>query len=391
MLKNQKLFRRRNFLLTLGALTSTVTFAKVKGFKDYNTQDNSNKTKKNFSVVGNSSLSRRAAVKGIIYGAYPEGGYKTLSENKPLQSIFSRECGLVVAGFFAGVRPSISTFDFTEADYLSQFTSSRGILFQGTPLVWWKEHPKWLEDKFNDPRTQWKEIQNILINHVSTIVRRYAGRTHSWVVVNEAVELKGERSDGLSLSPWLQKLGPGYIDLAFRVAAQSDPKAMLIYNDGGLEYPEHELRRKAVLKLLQRLKSRGVPIHAFGIQSHLSPYHKNIFEPKKFRKFLADVADLGLKIMISELDVIDNILPVDTVDRDRIVADIYEDYLSVALTEKAVVGVITWGLSDRYTWLSSFAPRSDKAPVRPLPFDLNFKPKLAWNAIARSFDQAPKR
>ena len=76
---------------------------------------------------------------------------------------------------------------------------------------------------------------------------------------------------------------------------------------------------------------------------------------------------------------------------DRIVAGMYEDYLSVVLDEPAVIAVLTWGLSDRYSWLSSYKPRPDKAPVRPLPFDAQMQRKLAWNAIARAFDKAPKR
>jgi endo-1,4-beta-xylanase len=103
------------------------------------------------------------------------------------------------------------------------------------------------------------------------------------------------------------------------------------------------------------------------------------------------VASLGLKIMITEMDVTDDKLPVDIDLRDRIIAGAYEDYLSVALSEKAVISVTTWGLSDRYSWLSSTRPRSDKAAVRPLPLDRNFKSKLAWNAMARAFDRAPKR
>lgn len=39
----------------------------------------------------------------------------------------------------------------------------------------------------------------------------------------------------------------------------------------------------------------------------------------------------------------------DTDVRDRIVAGVYEDYLSVILDEPAVIAVLTWGLSDRHT------------------------------------------
>ena len=292
----------------------------------------------------------------------------------------------------SGVRPSTSSFNLTETDSFARFASDHGMLFRGHPLIWHDLIPQWLTDKFNNPNTTSKEIENIFINHVSTIVRRYAGRTHSWDVVNEGIETDDGRADGLKNTPWLKFLGPDYIDLAFRVAAEADPKAILVYNENGLEndVSKDEAKRTAVLKLLERLKSKGTPIHALGVQSHIWA-GGNDFNLKKLRKFLADVASLGLKIMITELDVTDKDLPVNIDDRDRIVAGIYEDYLSVVLDEPAVIAIITWGLSDRYTWLSSYAPRSDHAPLRPLPLDSDLKHKLAWNAIARAFDKARKR
>jgi endo-1,4-beta-xylanase len=141
------------------------------------------------------------------------------------------------------------------------------------------------------------------------------------------------------------------------------------------------------------LKSQGTPVHALGLQSHLEGditkfSLKNL---NAFQAFLRDVAGLGLKILITELDVIDKNLPLDINVRDRMVAGIYEDYLSAVLDEPAVIAVVTWGLSDRYTWYSQFHPRKDKAPVRPLPLDDQQKRKLAWNAFARAFDKAPRR
>ena len=58
----------------------------------------------------------------------------------------------------------------------------------------------------------------------------------------------------------------------------------------------------------------------------------------------------------------------------------------MVLNEPAVIAVITWGLSDRYTWLSDYAPREDGLPVRPLPLDHELKLKQAWMAIAQSFE-----
>ena len=53
--------------------------------------------------------------------------------------------------------------------------------------------------------------------------------------------------------------------------------------------------------------------------------------------------------------------------------------------------VITFGLSDRYTWLQEDFPRRDGAPRRPLPFDENLQPKPAYTAILNAFNAAPTR
>lgn len=94
--------------------------------------------------------------------------------------------------------------------------------------------------------------------------------------------------------------------------------------------------------------------------------------------------------MLTELDMNDTKLQGDINLRDRYVAAAYEDYLSVVLDEPAVIAVITFGLSDRYTWLTEF-PRQDGQPVRSLPLDAQMKRKLAWQAMARAIDAAPKR
>jgi endo-1,4-beta-xylanase len=65
--------------------------------------------------------------------------------------------------------------------------------------------------------------------------------------------------------------------------------------------------------------------------------------------------------------------------------------LSVALEQPAVTTIVTWGLSDRQSWLADFAPRSDGLLVRTLPFDANCNRKMAWYAIAQVFDTAPYR
>jgi len=95
---------------------------------------------------------------------------------------------------------------------------------------------------------------------------------HSWDVVNEAVDVKSGRPDGLRDSPWLELIGPGYLELAFRAARQADPSALLTYNDYGIELDTQEQidKRGQVMMLVRRLKARGVPSTRWACRSHLT-------------------------------------------------------------------------------------------------------------------------
>lgn len=343
-----------------------------------------------FPVQGNSTLRQRAANKGLIYGVAVRKS--ALSADTHLEEIVTRECGIIVPEWelkWNFLRPTPNTFDFSQADWLANFAGQHQMLFRGHTLVWHEKAalPQWFETTVNH-----ENARQILITHIETVVSHYAGKIHSWDVVNEAIEVADGREDGLRNTPWLEFLGTDYIDIAFRTAAAADPKALLVYNDYGLDYDTDKDRdkRTAVLNLLKRLHSQGTPIHALGIQAHLSGSEPR-FNPEKLREFCHQVANLGLKILITEMDVDDQDLPLDISTRDHIIASVYQNYLSVALEEKAVVGILNWGISDKYTWLSASKPRYDHFPVRTLPMDVDMNPKLAWNALAYTFDHASKR
>ena len=389
--RSYRLSRRQTLRIGIGALAALVIVAlgkfKVLSYLIYPLtieQKLKSSQQRTFKVVGRKSLKQRARAKGLIYGALPHIDSPIFDPNPQLKATFVREFDLVVAGFYWSVtRPTINTFNFKETDYFAKFAATNKLRLRGHPLIWSLAIPDWL------PATLTREnAKQIFTHHIETVVKRYKGRMHSWDVVNEAINVKDGRADGLRKSLWLDFLGPNYIEMAFRIAARTDPKALLVYNEGELEYNEEH--QTGVLKLLERLKAKDTPIYALGVQSHLWGNRFDL-NYKKFGKFLRNVADLGLKIMITELDVIDKDLPLDLAKRDRLVAIAYEDYLNTVLAEKAVVAVINWGFTDRHNWITPSIPRQDLAPARPLPFDADLQPKLAWNAIARALDRAPKR
>ena len=382
--------RRQALTLGLGSLTTLTVLSMGKlAALSYlidtlkNDQKIKASAKRTFKITTTTPLKTRAKAKGIIYGAFPQVGSEDFRRDPKWEALFVRECGLIVAGsYWDQTRPTATTFDFNETDSMVKFAADHQMLVRGHPLVWYNAPAPWMKATINP-----KNARQILINHIKTVVGRYAGKMHSWDVVNEAIEFKNGQSK-LRKDLWSESIGAEYIELSFRTAAQADPKALLVYNETDLEYSEvHQI---AVLKLLEKLKSQGTPLHALGIQSHLEG-HRTDFNPQKFRKFIKNVADLGLKVMITELDVIDRDLPLDINQRDQIIAGVYEDYLTTVLAEKAVISITNWGLSDRYTWINKYVPRKDKSPSRPLPFDRNLKPKLAWNGISRAIDRSPKR
>ena len=356
------------------------------------------------------NLPSLAAAKGIVYGGFHQRDYQEFPQDEIFIRHFLEEYALLVGGFFGvTVGPfGAGNYDFSQVDPFARFAQQHQLPFRGHPLIWNEFNSPWLVEKFKSPDTTPAEIDRIFVEHIATLTQQYAGQIMMWDVVNEVINVEDGRNDGLKdttvsgvrgdkYPTWLHYLGKDYIERAFTLAHSFAPDAIVVYNDNGLVYSNPfgnsywEQRRTVVLKLLAELKSKNIPVHALGIQSHLLAHHNQDFDGKKFRQFLKDVADMGLKIVISELDVADNELPQDIATRDRLVAEAYYDYLSVVLDEPAVTHIITWGLTDRYTWLSDFAPREDGAAVRPLPLDQEYQRKPAWSAIARAFKEAPER
>ncbi len=324
-------------------------------------------------------LRQQARERSLIFGAATD--YDDLVSDPKLANAIARECELLTLENDAKwdrLRPTPDTFDFTKMDGMFAFAGQHDMQVRGHPLVWHYQLPDWFDEVVTEANAR-----ELLTTHIETVVGRYAGRVHSWDVVNEAVSPDQARADGLDNTPWLQLLGPGYIDLAFRTARTADPDAVLVYSDYAVEYdnPWHQSRRDAILDLLAGLIDQGTPIDAFAIHAHLEGHRAREFEP--LLNFMDDLHALGLKIMITELDVSDQELPADIDHRDQIIANVYGDFLDAVLTHPAVTMLATWGLADHYTWLNENRPRSDGLPSRPLPLDDQYQRKPAWNAISR--------
>ncbi len=329
----------------------------------------------------------RAENNGRIFGAALTADQ--LRRDKEFRNAVIRECGMLVQEndlkWFYLQRDG-GAYDFRNADYIQKFAQDNGMQVRGHLLLWYRSIPSYLDDLVNK-----SNAEKIIVDHINKVAGRYAGQMHSWDVVNEAINIKDGLEGGYRPSLWFDALGPDYLDLAFETAAKADPDGMLIYNDYALDYAreqDHE-KRAAVLALLKRLKNNNIPIHALGMQSHLNA-GRYPFDRDVLIRFFDEVAELGLRIYVTELDVQDKWISADVASRDRSVADEYRQFADVYTTHPAVDAVVTWGLSDRYTWVNEHKPRIDGLPQRSLPLDHKMRRKLAWKALADAFDSGTK-
>lgn len=164
----------------------------------------------NFPIKGDLQLKQRAAAKGIIYGA--AGNYRALTKDLEYAQVFAETCGILVPENelkWQSLRPDPDRFDFARSDWLAEFAKQHGMLFRGHTLAWHQSNPRWLKE------VSPQKAEQVLVKHISTVVKHYAGRIHSWDVVNEAIAgVPSNRSDRLQPTQWLKLLDKNYIDIA---------------------------------------------------------------------------------------------------------------------------------------------------------------------------------
>ncbi|WP_246660491.1 endo-1,4-beta-xylanase [Nitratireductor sp. XY-223] len=269
-------------------------------------------------------------------------------------------------------------FDFSRADDILSFAETLGRGTYGHTFVWYNALPQWVEE-IDRPA----QAEAALIDHVRTVASRFSGRVPVWDVVNEVIAHDPAHEGPWRDSLWMRLLGPAHVDIAFSAAAEAAPGAELAVNDYDLEFtgPRYDARREAVLDLVRRLQDRQLRIDAIGIQGHLYP--EIPIDHQGLGRFIRDLEALGVGYRLTEIDVIDWNLPPDAALRDEMAAEHVGNLLDAAFSAALPRSVSTWGLSDRYSWISDVMPHRAGAPNRPLPFDEALKPKPMYEVIQR--------
>ncbi len=325
------------------------------------------------------SLARLAARGGRYFGAAAR--FDQIESERGLGPVLARECSQLTPEIhmkWDAIEWHAGQHSFQQADGLVRFAREHGLKVRGHTLLWEQSTPAWARARA--AAGDWTPIRS----HFETMLGRY-GEVEEWDVVNEPIDTETGKG-GLRRNSFHRGFGPSYLTRALHEARELAPKASLLINDYGFDYdnPVEEARRRRLLKLLADLKAEGTPLDGIGIQAHLDlskgPLKSEILEP-----FFSRIADLGLYVVISELDVKEHDLAAPLAERDRRVADQVKQYLDIALAQPNVRGVVTWGLSDRHSWLSE----AGADPLnRGLPYDAGLARKPMYWAMRDSFLRA---
>jgi len=286
-----------------------------------------------------------------------------------------------------------AAYDFTNADNILNIAVRNNIQVYGHPLVYHGDsgEPDWMFEG-----TREDIIQN-MNNHITTMLRHFRGRINTWEVVNEALkrdvssaEARGDwkrcvvssHNSTWTDNHWFNKLGADYIELAFRAARAADPNITLYINDDFQDVNMAEVGRKMILDINNRYKketgeNRNL-IEGVGIQIHPHGLNYNV---NNLRSIIQKFTDLGIEIVISELDVStvghargegnDTVIS----ERDAMTqALIYARLFSLFREFSAHIKSVTfWDIDDGNSWLSA---------GNPTLFDFRLNAKPAFFAVS---------
>lgn len=302
------------------------------------------------------------------------------------------------------LQPRPGEFDFAAADAFVAFGEAHGMFLVGHTLVWHNQTPDWFFQSAEGQPLPRAQVIAQLQDYIATVAGRYAGCVHAWDVVNEVIAEDG----GYRPTRWVEAVGDGdtLVRLAFAAAAEAAPDTELYYNDFNTWRPE---KRAGIVRMAKRLQAAGLRIDGIGMQGHWGLNYPPIEE---IEASIQAFAALGLKVMITELDV--DVLPLTRegqvigtalqhpqfqlpeferyldpwpdhlpAEIERQLADRYAELFALFLRHADVIDRVTlWGVHDGMSWKNDYP-----IPGRrnyPLLFDRKLRAKPALSAVLQA-------
>ena len=290
--------------------------------------------------------------------------------------------------------PRSRVYNHEGADAFVKFGRRNGMFVVGHVLFWHSQTPDWVfEDSRGKPIGR-EALLKRMRERVRHVASRYRKHIDAWDVVNEAILDNGK----MRKSKWLEVLGDGWIEDAFRIAGEELPRSTkLLYNDYSMTMRG---RRDAVVRLVRELKRKKIRIDGVGMQGHWSIGGPSV---SSIEKSIVAFHEAGVGVHITELDI--DVLPrkagmwgSDVARRlegdpsmdpyrdglpgemQRKLARRYADLFRLFLKHSDKIERVTfWGVTDRHSWLNNWPIKG--RTNHPLLFDRAGRAKPAFDAV----------
>jgi endo-1,4-beta-xylanase len=323
----------------------------------------------------NDTLRQYADKLGFIVGSKIRP--KSWDEDKEGRDILAREFnGTAVMGMMNATQRQRGRFNFNMMDRTIDFAKEHHMKIWGSALIYRADSlPEWMQER---PNRAWnpKELDQIMKEHIQTVIRHGGDAFYAWGVVNEP----NNRNE-----PWESAFGKDeYISKAFRYAREVTKAPLVLNETFGHQGVDRE-KSDDFFKLIKRLKSQGVPIDGAGIEMHLEAHQLKPNYLDEFRYWLDQARQAGVQAYITEMDVYQG--PAGSVsDAFGTQKKIYHDVTATCLADSGCKALNIWDLEDRDTWLAN-KKRDAHPDAKPVLFD-NHQKKPAYFGVLEALKEA---
>lgn len=244
-------------------------------------------------------------------------------------------------------------YNFIQTDQVVRLAKQNGLRLRAQDLLYG------VPDFVERGNYRKEDLLEFIENYVRTMVGRYKGEVSQWSVANEIMQPWRDAS-------FLYRAFNGNLDwlkLAFRVARETDPNAMLILNDTGIEFSISNPRylpgyTNRFYQVVKELKDSGTPIDAVGFQMHL--FAEDYQNPQNLQKWISSFKsnirrykNLGVDVVITEFDIrLGNLSSLTQQERYRVQAQIYYEFVRAA-REMGVTNISFFAVRDVDSWLEN--------------------------------------
>ncbi|MGF1605861.1 MAG: endo-1,4-beta-xylanase [Rhodothalassiaceae bacterium] len=321
-----------------------------------------------------------------------------------LLDLMRQQVDLVVmenGGKWKAIEPQPNSYHWQRFDRALAFAAGAGHALAWHTLLWQNGGmPEFLHrplsardvaDRYRHPQGQlsaanaWAHLHG----HLNRVAGRVGDRFWRIDVANEMFQWQEQPNElmdahGFRRGMWWATLGgpegPYWLDRVFVQARRRFPNARLILNDWGHEGAEGWLQRKRgyLLDWVTGAVARGCPIDGIGLQSHLIA--GTAYDETGLADFCRKIADLGLRLHITELDVDETRLPKwwSRAQKDRAVADLAARHVRTVAASGALAELSFWHLRSD---LNHLAHKYESTQLSPSPFSGASEPLPLYDAL----------